>query len=109
MVNKREGAGLKLCNDSKSFIEYSNDMDDIYENINEYTPHKKRKILIVFDDMTTDVPSNKKRQPVATELLLGDRKLNISLVFITQFYFFVTKNITLNPTRYFITKIRIKK
>ena len=48
LINKRESTGLKHFNDSKAFIEYSNDMDDIYKNIEEYNPNKKRKILIVF-------------------------------------------------------------
>ena len=51
LINKRESTGLKYLNDSKAFIEYSNDMDDIYKNIEEYNPNKKQKILIVFDDM----------------------------------------------------------
>ena len=59
LINKRESTGLKYLNDSKAFIEYSNDMDDIYKNIEEYNPNKKRKILIVFDDMIADMLSNK--------------------------------------------------
>ena len=59
-INKNESTGLKHFNDSKAFIEYSNDMDDIYKNIEEYNPNKKRKILIVFDDMIADMLSNKK-------------------------------------------------
>ena len=51
LIEKRENTGLKYLNDSKAFIEYSNDMDDIYKNIEEYNPNKKQKILIVFDDM----------------------------------------------------------
>ena len=76
-------------------------MDDIYKNIEEYNPNKKRKILIVFDDMIADVLSNKKLNPILTELFIRGRKLNISLVFITQFYFAVPKNIRLNSTHYF--------
>ena len=60
--NKRESTGLKHLNDSKAFIEYSSDMDDIYKSIEEYNPNKKRKILIVFDDMIADMLSNKKLQ-----------------------------------------------
>ena len=59
LINKRESTGLKHFNDSKAFIEYSNNMDDIYKNIEEYSPNKKRKILIVSDDMIADMPSNK--------------------------------------------------
>ena len=61
-INKRESTGLKHLNDSKVFIEYSSDMDDIYKSIEEYNPNKKRKILIVFDDMIADMLSNKKLQ-----------------------------------------------
>ena len=60
LINKRECTGLKYFNGSKAFIEYSNDMDNTYENIEEYNPNKRRKILIVFDDMIADMLSNKK-------------------------------------------------
>ena len=83
LINKRESTGLKYLNDPKAFIEYSNDMDDIYENIEEYNPNKKRKILIAFGDMIADMLSNKKLNPVVTGLFIRGRKLNISLVFIT--------------------------
>ena len=66
-------------------------MDDIYKNIEEYNPNKKRKILIVFDDMIADMLSNKKLNPVVTELFIRARKLNIPLVFITQSYFCCAK------------------
>ena len=59
---------MKDFNDSKAFIEYSNDMDDIYKSIQEYNPNKKRKILIAFDDMTVDMLSNKKLNKIATEV-----------------------------------------
>ena len=91
LINKRESTGLKYFNDSKAFIEYSNDKDDIYKNIEEYNPNKKRKILIVFGDMITDMLSNKKLNPIVTELFVRGRKLNISFVFITQYYFAVPK------------------
>ena len=84
-------------------------MDDIYKNIEEYNPNKKRKILIVFDDMIADMLSNKKLNPIVTELFIRGRKLNISLVFITQSYFAVPKNIRLNSTNYFIMKIPNKQ
>ena len=61
-------------------------MNDIYTNIEEYNSNKKRKILIVFDDITVDMLSNKKLNPIVTELFIRGRKLNISLVFITQSY-----------------------
>ena len=75
----------------------------------EYNPNKKRKILIVFDYMITDMLSNKKLNPIVTKLFIRGRKLNISLAFIMQHYFSVPKNNTLNSTYYFIMKITIEK
>ena len=109
LINKRESTGLKHFNDSKAFIEYSNDMDDIYKSIEEYNPNKKRKILIAFDDMIADMPSNKKFNPIVTELSIRGRKLNIFLFFIIQSYFPVPKNTRLNSTHYFIMKIPNKR
>ena len=60
LINKRESTGLKSLNDSKVFIEYWNNMDGIYKIIEEYNPNKKRKVLIVLDDMIADMPFNKK-------------------------------------------------
>ena len=80
--------GLKHFNDYKAFIEYSNDMNDIYKNTEEYNPNEKRKILIVFDDIIADMLNL-----IVTELFIKGRKLNISLVFITQCYFAVRKYI----------------
>ena len=105
LINKLECTGLKYFNDSETFIRYSNDMDDIYKNIEEYYPSKKRKMLIVFDYMIPDMLSNKKLNPLVTESFVRCRKLIISLAFITQTYFAVTKNIALNSMHYFIIKI----
>ena len=66
LINKWESTGLRHLNDSKVFIEYSNNMDDIYKNIEEHNPNKKRKMLIVFDDMIADMLSNKKLNPIVT-------------------------------------------
>ena len=88
LINKRESTVLKCLNDSKPFVENSNDMDDIYENIEDYNPNKKRKILVVFDDIIVDMLNNKN---LVTELFIRGRKLNISLAFITQSYFTVEK------------------
>ena len=88
-------------NDSKAYIEYSNDMNDIYKNIEACNPNKKRKVLTVFDDMDGDMFSNKKLNPVVTELFIRGSKLNIFLVFITQYYFAVPKNIRLISTQIF--------
>ena len=66
---------------SKPFIEYSNDIQDVYKNIDDYNLGKKRKIIIVFNDMIADMIINKKLNPVVTELFVRGRKLNISIVF----------------------------
>ena len=84
-------------------------MDDIYKNIGQYNPNKKRKISIIFDDMIVDMLNNKKLNPIATELIIRGRKLNNSLVFISQFYFAALKNIRLNSTNYSIMKIPNKR
>ena len=93
LINKRENARWKYFNDSKAFVEYSNDMYDIYKNIEEYNQNKKGKILIIFDDMIAHILSNKKLN-----------RIN-SYVFITQSYFAVPKNVRLNSTHYFVMKI----
>ena len=67
LVKKRKIADLKYLNDCKVFIQYSNDMDDIYKNIEECNPNEKYRILIVFDDMIANIFSNKKLNPVVTE------------------------------------------
>ena len=87
LITKREKVGLNHFNDRKAFMEYPNAMQDVYKNIEDYNPIKKRKILIVFDDMIADVINNKRLNPVVTEVFIRGRKLNISIVFITQSYF----------------------
>ena len=84
LINKRKKVGLDHFKDPKAFIEYSNDMQDVYKNIGDYNPGKKRKMLTVFDDMIPDMINNKKIIPVVTELFIRGRKVNISIVFITQ-------------------------
>ena len=101
LINKRENVELDHFKDLKAFMEYSNDMQDVYKNIEYYNPGKKRKILIVFDDMIADMINNKKLNPVVTELFIGGRKLSISVVFITQSYFKVLKDVRLNSTHFF--------
>ena len=91
LINKREKVGLDHYDDLKAFMEYSNDMQAVYKNIEDYNPTKNRKVLIVFDDMIADMINNKKLNPIVTELFTRDRKLNISIVFITQSYFKVPK------------------
>ena len=81
----------------------------IYKNINEYNPNKKWKILIVFDDMIVDMLSNKKLNPIVTELFIRGIKLNISFVFLTKPYFVVTRNIRISSAHYFAMKIPNKR
>ena len=79
-------------------MEYSNDMQDVYKNIEDYIPHKKRKVLIVFDDMIADMINNEELNSVVTKLFIRGKKLNISVVFIifTQSYFKLPKDVGLN-------------
>ena len=109
MINKRESIGIKHFNDPKAFIEYSNDMHDVYNNINDYNPDKENKTLTVFDDMIADVINNKKLNSIVTELFIRARKLNTSLAFVTQSYFKVPRDVRLNTTHFFIMKIPDKR
>ena len=109
LINKRESTGLKHFNDPKAFIEYSNDMHDVYKNIEECNINKERKILIVFDDKIADIINNKKLNSIVTELFIKDKKVNISLVFIMQLYFKVPEGNRLNISHLFITKLKTKE
>ena len=84
-------AELKYLNDSKAFIEFSNDMDDIYKNIEEYNANEKRKTLIIFDDMIAGILSNKELNPIVAESFIREKKINISLAIITQSYLLFRK------------------
>ena len=84
-------------------------MDNVYENIDDYNPYKKRKILIVFDGMIADIMSNKILQTIIKDLFIRSRKLNIALVCTTQPYFSVLKDARLNSTHYLIMKINNRK
>ena len=109
LIKKSRSIGLKRFNDPKAFIEYSNDMHDVYNNINDYNLDKENKILMVFDDVIADMMNNKKLNSIVTKLFIRGRKLNISLVFITQSYFKVPKDVRLNTTHFFIIKILNKR
>ena len=109
LIKNRENLGIKHVNDSNAFIECSNTMEEVYENIGNYNPNRKRKILIVFDDMIADIMTNKKFQSLIKELFIRCRKINISLVFITQSYFSVPKDVRLNSTHYLIMKINNRR
>ena len=109
LINKRESVEIEHFNNLEAFTEYSNDMCDVYKIIDEYNLDKENKTLIVFDDMIADMISNKKLNLIVTELFIRRRKLNISLVFISQSYFKVPKDVTLNTTHFFIAKIPNKR
>ena len=109
-MNKREKVGLKYFDDDpEAFIECSNDMQDANKNIEHYNPGKENEVLIVFDDMIADMIKNKKLNSIVTELFAIGRKLNFSVVFITQSCFKVPKEARLSTTHFFIMKIRNRR
>ena len=107
LINIHEKVVKVHRNDPKAYIEHSNDMHDVYKNIDDYNPDEDNQNLIVFDDMIADMINNTKLNSIVTEL--RGRKLNISLVFITQSYFKVPKDVRLNTTHFFIAKIPNKR
>ena len=107
--NKRESTGLKDFNDFKAFIEYLNNMNNIYKKIEENNPNKKHKIFIALYDMIVDTHSNRKSNRIVTKLFIRGRKLNVPLVFIMQSYFMVLKDVRHNTTHYFKIKIPNKR
>ena len=109
LINKREGVSIDHFSDPNAFIEYSNDMHDVYKNIDDYNPDKDNKILIVFDDIIADMIHIKKLNSIVKELFIRGRKLNIYLVFITESYFKVPKDVKLNTTHFVISKIPNKR
>ena len=94
---------------TNTFIGYSQTTDDVCDNLKDYNATKKRRVLIEFDDMIVNIKSNKKLRPIVSELFLRRRKLNIFLIFTSQFYFKVTNTLRLNATHYFIMKIPNKR
>ena len=109
LINKREQAGIKNLNDPHAFIEYSDDMNDVLNDINKYNKNRDKKVLIVFDDMIADIEYNKKFKQIIKELFYRARKINLSIVFITQSYFRAVKDARLNSTDYILMKIGNKK
>ena len=103
LISKREQAGIK--NDPRAFIEYSSDMNDI----NNYNKNRNKKVLIIFDDMIADIMRSEKFKAIVKELFIRCRKLNISIVFITQSYFRTHKDARLNNTHHVLMKIGNKK
>ena len=109
LINKREQAGIKNLNDPNAFIEYSDDMNDVPDDINDYNKNRDKKVLIVFDDMTADIEYNKNFKQIIKELFYRARKINVSIVFITQSYFRALKDARLNSTHYILMRIGNKK
>ena len=104
LIKGREKVGIKKLKNPKAFTDYSQAIDDDYENL-DYNPTKIRKVLIVFDDMIVNMEPNKKLNPIVTEFFLRERQLNISLVFISQSYFKARINVRINATHHFIMRI----
>ena len=102
LINKREQAGIKNLNDLHAFIEYSDDMNDVLDDINNFNKNRDKKVLIVFDDMIADIEYNKKFKRIIKELFYRARN-------ITQYYFKALKDARLNSTHYILMKIGNKK
>ena len=109
LISKREQAGIKNLNGPYAFIEYSNDMNDVLEDINNYNKNRDKKVLIIFGDMIANITRSEKFKATVKELFIRCRKLNISIVFITQSYFRTPKDARLNSTHYILMKIGNKK
>ena len=109
LINKREQARIKNLNDPQAFIEYSDDMDDVLDDINNYNKNRDKKVLIVFDYMIADIKYNENFKRIIKELFYRGRKINASIVFITQSYFRALKDSRLNSTHYILMKINNKK
>ena len=107
LIKIREKVGIYHHNDARAYTEYSNDMYDAYKNIGDYNPEPENETLIVFDDMISNMIHNKKLDSKVTELFIRAKKLNISLVFITQSYFKVPKDVRLNTTHFLSQKFQI--
>ena len=109
LINKREQAGIKNLNDPQALIEYSDDMNDVLDDINNYNKNRDKKVLIVFDDMIADIEYNKNFKQILKELFYRARKINVSIVFITQSYFKALRDARLNSTHNILMKICNKK
>ena len=109
LINKREQAEIKNLNDLHAIIEYSSDVNDVLEDINDYNKNRDKKVLVIFDDMIADIMRSEKFKAIVKALFIRCRKLNISIVFITQSYFRTPKDARLNSTHYMLMKIGNKK
>ena len=108
LINKREQTGIKNLNDSKAFIEHSDDMSDALGDIKNYNKNRDKKLLIVFDDMISDIEYNNNFRKIIKELFFRGRKINVSVVFITQSYFRALKDARLNRMHYILMEINTK-
>ena len=104
LINKREQAGIKNLNDPHAFIEYSSDMNDVLEDINNYNKRRDKKVLIIFDDMIADIMRSEKFKAIVKELFIRQKE-----IFITQSYFRTPKDARLNSTHYILMKMDNKK
>ena len=109
LINKREQAGIKNLNDPHAFIAYSDDIDDVLDDTNNYNKNRDKKVLIVFDDMIADIEYNKNSKRIIKELFYRASKINVSIAFITQSYFRALKDARLNSTHNILMKIGNKK
>ena len=109
LIKNRKNAGINHFKDPAAFIECSNDMNDVYADISNYNKKLENKVIIVFDDMIADTEYNKKFKQIIKELFYRARKINVSIVFITQCYFIALKDARLNSTHYILMKIDNKK
>ena len=109
LINRREQARINFNNDPNVFIEYSNAMNDILPNIEDYNQRRNRKVLIIFDDMISHVMSDRRAQQILKDLSIRWIKLNISLCFLPQSYFSVPKDVRLNCTHYILFKLNNKR
>ena len=110
-TDEEEGiqGGIKKLNDPHAFTEYSNDVNDVLEDINNYNKKRDKKVLIIFEDMIADIMRSEKFKAIVKELFIRCRKLNISILFITQSYFRTPKDARLNSTYYILMKMGNKK
>ena len=109
LINKREQVGIKNLNNPHAFIEYSNDMNDVLQDINNYNKNKNKIVLIIVDDMIADIMRSEKFKAIVKELFIRCRTLNISIIFITQSYFRTPKDARLNSAHYILMKISNNK
>ena len=109
LINIREQPVIKNLNDPHAFIEYSSDMNDVLEDINNYNKKRDKKVLIIFDNMIADIMRSEKFKAIVKERSIRCRKLNISIVFLTQSHFRAPKDARLNSTHYILMKIGNKK